>query len=61
MKTLFALILAFVIGFAGKVSAADETPSAPAPVILKVTGLFDGKREGELRQVLEDLPGVELV
>jgi hypothetical protein len=61
MKTLLALIIAFGIGFAGEDSAADEKPAAPTPVVLKVTGLFDGKREGELRQVLEDLPGVELL
>ena len=61
MKILLPLIVAFGIGFAGEISAADEKPAAPAPVVLKVTGLFDGKREGELRQVLEDVPGVELV
>jgi copper chaperone CopZ len=61
MKILLSMIAAFGIGFAVEGLAADDTPTLPAPVVLKVTGLFDGKRESELRQVLEDVPGVELV
>jgi copper chaperone CopZ len=59
MKIRFTLFL--VLSLATALFAADEKPAAPAPVALKVTGLFDGRREGELRQVLEDVPGVELV
>ncbi len=60
MKMLFTLTL--VLSLAMGLFAADEKPAAPTTVVHRVTGLFDSKREAELRMTLANsLPDVELV
>jgi copper chaperone CopZ len=59
MKTL--ITLAFLLSFAGALFGADEKPAQPQTVVHRVTGLFDSKREAELRMTLANVPDVELV
>ena len=55
MKAFFLLLFA-TIAF-----AADDPAPNPQVFTHRITGLFDKSREADLRQVLADVPGVELV
>ena len=59
MKMLFTLFL--VLSFAGASFAADDKPAQPQTVVHRVTGLFDSKREAELRLTIAEVPNIELV